>query len=161
MWRDSAEVKWRTADSKVPGSWPTSSSLKSLSRLELETVYCVVSKCSNTTHTHTHTHHALASTEHHPPTFTPKHSWIICNPWLLPMPNSSALFRSSQLLCVANLHVKRGFYFSCIYFVFIYILVVRGVDYGVGDLGFKSLQSQKKFSSRKIIIINFFIFQRK
>ena len=52
MWRDRTEVKWRTADSKVPGSNPGGGTtkknrsfhdllqlgLKSSSRLELETV---------------------------------------------------------------------------------------------------------------------------
>ena len=40
-------------------------------------------------------------------------------------------------------------------------LVVRAVDYGVGDPRFKSRRSQENFSSRKIIIINFFIFSEK
>ena len=40
-------------------------------------------------------------------------------------------------------------------------LVVRAVNYGVGDPRFKSRRSQENFYSRKIIIINFFIFSEK
>ena len=40
-------------------------------------------------------------------------------------------------------------------------LVVSTVDYGVEDPRFESRQSQENFSSRKIIIINFFIFSEK
>ena len=40
-------------------------------------------------------------------------------------------------------------------------LVVSAVDYGVGNPRFESRRNQENFSSRKIIIINFFIFLEK